>query len=261
MKKTFMASLVAGALAVFAATPVLAQDTIKVGIDAGVYPPFTYTDPSGKWVGWEVEFIEAVCAEAKLTCEITPTAWDGIIPALQEGKIDAIMSSMSITEERKQKVNFTQKYYNTPAHLIGPKSLDFKYDAGMMDNLKGKIVGVQAGTTHANFANAHFAPAGAEVKEYPKQEDANSDLVAGRVDLVLADSLALSDFLKSDQGKDFEVKGAPDGPEFGDGVGAAVRKEDTALLDKLNAAIDAIRASGKYDEITKKYFDFDIYGS
>ncbi|TIU81283.1 MAG: transporter substrate-binding domain-containing protein, partial [Mesorhizobium sp.] len=156
-------------------------------------------------------------------------------------------------------IDFSDKYYNTPTAIIGPK--DQKFGA-TPDDLKGKVIGVQVSTVHAVYAKKHFTGA-QEIKEYQTQDEANNDLAAGRVDAVQADSIALGEFLKSDQGKaccDLKGMVAPDDEVLGPGVGAGIRKEDTALKEKFNAGIKAIRANGKYDEISKKYFDFDIYG-
>ncbi|TIQ27117.1 MAG: transporter substrate-binding domain-containing protein [Mesorhizobium sp.] len=253
--KTFAAALLFGV----AAMGVAKADQVKIGVAAEPYPPFTSPDATGKWVGWEIDFIDAVCAEEKLDCVITPVAWDGIIPALTTKKIDLIVSSMSITDERKKTIDFSDKYYNTPTAIIGPK--DQKFGA-TPDDLKGKTIGVQVSTVHAVYAKKHFTGA-QEIKEYQTQDEANNDLAAGRLDAVQADSIALGEFLKTDQGKaccDLKGMVAPDDEVLGPGVGAGVRKEDTALKEKINAGIKAIRASGKYDEISKKYFDFDIYG-
>jgi polar amino acid transport system substrate-binding protein len=271
MKKTILGSIVAGAVMALATFSAHAEDTIKFGVAAEPYPPFTSPDASGKWVGWEVDLMDAVCAEMKAKCEIVPVAWDGIIPALQAKKFDVIWSSMSITPERKQQIDFTDKYYQTPAVLIGPKSDTTKI--GIVDNpeaagrkiidpasVKGKTVGAQIQTIHANYVKKYLTES--DVKLYDTQDNCNADLVAGRIDYVIADSIALDAFLKSDQGKDMEVKATiPSDPIFGDGVGGGLRKDDTALKEKLNAALKAVHASGKYDEITKKYFNFDIYGS
>ena len=161
------------------------------------YPPFASADASGNWVGWEVELIDAVCTEAKLDCAITPTAWDGIIPALTTKKIDVIWNSMSITDERKKTIDFSDKYYNTPTAIIGAK--DQKFGATPED-LKGKVIGVQVSTVHSAYAKKHFTEA-AEIKEYQTQDEANQDLAAGRIDATQADAIALDAFLKTDQGK------------------------------------------------------------
>lgn len=240
------------------ASPVAAQE-VKIGVAAEPYPPFTSPDASGNWVGWEIDFMNAVCAEAKLTCVITPTAWDGIIPALTSGQIDVIMSSMSITDERKKSIDFSDKYYNTPAMVMVAADSDITPDVA---GLTGKIIGVQVSTTHEAYVQAHFAPVAAEVKTYQTQDEANQDLAAGRIDAVMADSIALQAFLDSDAGKaccKSAGMAADDPAILGDGVGFGLRKGDP-LKDTLNAAIKAIRANGTYDTITKKYFAFDIYG-
>ncbi|MGE0503244.1 MAG: transporter substrate-binding domain-containing protein [Rhizobiaceae bacterium] len=253
-------SKAAVALAIGMAGVAAAQaDPVRFGMAPEPYPPFASVDASGKWIGWEIELMDAVCAEAKLECTIEPTAWDGIIPALTSKKIDVIWNSMSITDERKQTIDFTDKYYNTPTAIIGPKGEAF---GAAPADLKGKIIGVQVSTVHAAYARKHFTEA-AEIKEYATQDEANQDLVAGRVDAVQADSIALDAFLKSEQGMaccDLKGHVAEDVEVLGPGVGGGVRKEDTELRDKLNAAIKALRDNGKYAEITAKYFDFDIYG-
>ncbi len=235
-------------------------EAVKVGIAAEPYPPFASPDASGNWVGWEVEIIGAVCAEAKLECVVTPVAWDGIIPALTAKKIDAIMASMTITEERLKTIDFSNKYYNTPTGIIGAKGVAF--DASP-EGLKGKILGVQVSTIHADYAKKHFGPVASEVKEYQTQDEANQDLAAGRIDATQADAIALDAFLQSDTGKACcESKGnvAEDLEVLGKGVGVGLRQGDAELKDKFNAGIEAVRKSGKYDEITKKYFTFDVYG-
>jgi polar amino acid transport system substrate-binding protein len=233
---------------------------IRFGMAPEPYPPFASKDASGKWVGWEIELMDAVCKAMNEECKLVETSWDGIIPALQAKQIDVIWSSMSITNERKKVIDFTDKYYNTPTAIIGPKDEKFGVEP---DDLKGKTIGTQVSTVHQNYVEKHFVPAGAKVKTYQTQDEANQDLAAGRVDAVQADAIALDAFLESDQGKACcDKKGnVKEDPEvLGPGVGGGVRKDDTALRDKLNAAIKKVRESGEYDKITKKYFDFDIYG-
>jgi polar amino acid transport system substrate-binding protein len=263
MKKTLktIAKTIALSLAVgIAATGAASAEPVKVGFAAEPYPPFTSPDASGNWEGWEVEFQKAVCAEAKLDCVITPVAWDGIIPALTSKKIDMIVGSMSITEERLKTIDFSDKYYNTPTGIIGPKGEAF--DA-TPEGLKGKTIGVQVSTVHQDYANKYFGENGSTVKEYQTQDEANNDLAAGRIDAVQADAIALDAFLKSDQGQDCcEMKGnVKDDPAIlGAGVGIGLRKGEDELKAKLNAAIKAIRENGTYDTFSKKYFDFNIYG-
>ena len=247
------------AAACLMAAPVAAQE-VKVGIAAEAYPPFASPDASGNWVGWEIDIINAVCAAGEMQCVITPVAWDGIIPSLTSGQIDVIMASMSITDERKQSIDFSDKYYNTPTVIVGTKGVEM---APTAEGLAGKIIGVQASTVHAAYAEKHFAATAAEIKIYQTQDEANSDLAAGRIDATQADSIALDAFLATDAGKACcELKGAvADDPEvLGLGVGAGVRKGDDALREKINAAIKKIREDGTYDKITANYFASSIYG-
>ena len=254
-----MKKLALAALAALAFGTAAMAEPIKIGVAAEPYPPFTSPDAGGNWVGWEVDFMNAICKQAALECVITPTAWDGIIPALTSGQIDVIMSSMSITEERMKTIDFSNKYYKTPALVMVAKDSTITADPA---GLTGKIVGVQVSTTHAAYADKYFAPVASEVKTYQTQDEANQDLAAGRLDAVMADSIALTDFLKSDAGVACckSVGNVADDPTIlGLGVGFGLRKGDP-LKDTLNAAIKAIRADGTYDTISKAYFDFDIYG-
>lgn len=231
---------------------------IRIGLDSAPYPPFSEINASGELVGWEVEIGAALCEAMGETCEVVPVAWDGIIPALVAKKIDAIVGSMSITEERMKTISFSDKYYNTPAALVAAKSADMD---GSPESVKGKIIGVQVSTTHQNYAQAHFESMADSIKTYQNFDEHNQDLASGRVDAVVGDSLAFEGFLNSDAGKDFEIKAAlNDEVIFGPGVGAGIRKDDTELLAKFNAAIAKIREDGTYQKISEKYFDFDIYG-
>jgi polar amino acid transport system substrate-binding protein len=254
-----MKKFVLAALATLALGTTAMADPLKIGVAAEPYPPFTSPDAAGNWVGWEVDFMVAICKQAELDCVITPTAWDGIIPALTSGQIDVIMSSMSITEERKKTIDFSDKYYNTPAMVMVAADSTITPDAA---GLTGKIVGVQISTTHEAYTQKYFGPVASEVKIYQTQDEANQDLAAGRVDAVMADSIALQAFLDSDAGKACCKSAgmvANDPEILGAGVGFGLRQGDP-LKDKLNAAIAAIRADGTYAAITANYFAFDVYG-
>jgi polar amino acid transport system substrate-binding protein len=255
MKNVFK-TMCAAAIVALASTHAATAE-VKIGIAAEAYPPFAEKAADGTWQGWEVEIIGAVCAAMEEDCTIVPIAWDGIIPALLAKKMDVIMASMSITEERMKTIAFSDKYYNTPAVIVAAKGSSISGDPA---SVSGKIVGVQVSTTHANYVEKHLAGI-AETKTYNTFDEHNQDLVAGRVDAVVGDSLAMQPFLQSDSGKDYEIKGElNDVAIFGPGVGGGLRKDDTDLAAKLNAAIKKIRQDGTYDEISKKYFDFDIYG-
>ena len=251
----------AAVLGVALTTGSVQAETVKVGFAAEPYPPFAFTDASGNWQGWEVEMMGAICLTAKLDCQITPISWDGIIPALQSKKIDMIMASLSITPDRQKVIDFSDKYYNTPAVIVGDKRIDM--DA-TPDSMKNKILGVQSGTIHRKYIQKHFADQADSVKEYQTQDEANQDLVAGRIDALQADSIAMMEFINSEQGKACcEVKGevAGDLEILGPGVGAGMRKGDDELRTAVNDAIATLRNNGEYQKISAKYFSFDPYGS
>lgn len=254
-----MKKLILAALAALVIGTAAQADPIKIGNENGQYPPFSSQDPSGKWVGWEIEIINAVCAQAKLECVITPTSWDGIIPALTSGQIDVIMASMNITPERQKVIDFSDKYYAAPVMVAVGKDSPITADAA---GLAGKVIGAQVSTVNEQYAQKHFASGGAEVKTYQTEDEAYQDLAAGRLDAVIANAVQLQAFLDSAAGqaccKSAGVV-APDPQVLGLGVGLGVRKGDP-LKQTLDAAIKAIRADGTYDAITKKYFNFDIYG-
>ena len=232
---------------------------VRIGVE-GAYPPFSSVSPAGELQGFDIDIAKALCEQMKVECTLVQQDWDGIIPALLARKYDAIIASMSITEERKQKVDFTEKYYQTPARFVAKKGSGFEISH---QGLKGKKVGVQRATIHDSFLTDNFGDA-VEIVRYGTQDEANLDLVAGRVDLLLADSIAISEgLLKTDKGKDFEFVGPPysDPKWFGEGAGIALRKNDEDLRLMFNKAIDEIRENGTYDKIAQKYFDFDVYGS
>jgi polar amino acid transport system substrate-binding protein len=232
-------------------------EPVKVGIASEPYPPFASPDAAGNWIGWEVDMIGAVCAAAEMECVITPVAWDGIIPSLTSGQIDAIMASMSITADRMQTIDFSNKYYNTPTVIVAAKGAGI---APTTEGLAGKILGVQVSTVHQDYAQTHFP--GAQIKLYQTQDEANQDLVAGRIDATQADSIALDAFLTSDAGACCEAMGAvaDDKDILGLGVGVGMRKGDDELKAKFNAGIAKIIADGTYEKVSAPYFASSIYG-
>ena len=258
MKAAFLASAVG--LAAVAMTTIAHAEQVRIGITAEPYPPFASRDASGKWVGWEIEIVDALCTEAKLDCVLTPVAWEGIIPALTSGKIDLIAASMSITDERKKVISFSDRYYKTPTMIVGAKGVVMTASA---EGLKGKVVGVQVSTIHEDYVVKHFASALDDIKVYQTEDEAHQDLAAGRIDAVQADAIALEAFLASKAGRECcEAKGnVADDPEIlGEGAGLGFRKEDNELREKFNAALARIRLNGTYQAISGRYFSFDIYG-
>lgn len=224
----------------------------------GAYPPFSEVTPAGELKGFDIDIAGALCDEMGKSCEMVQTEWDGIIPALLERKCDAIVASMSITEDRKKVIDFTNKYYKTPAKFAAAA------DAGLEDTaegLAGKVVGVQRGTIFQDFLESEMPDV--ELKLYGTQDEAYLDLQAGRVDAIMADSIAIDDgFLKTENGAGYAFFGGDytDPQYFGDGAGIGIRQGEEELKAAFNAAIDTIRKNGTYQEIQSKYFDFDIYG-
>lgn len=254
MIRKFCAALIGLAAFASAAT---AQEKLRVGLEAA-YPPFASKAADGSLQGFDVEIANALCQQMDRTCEFVEIDWDGIIPALIAEKFDAIISSMGITEDRKKRVDFTDRYYYSTSSLIAARDPGFKADA---ESTAGKVVGVQRGTAHECYVRKFFPQA--EVRQYVTTEEAYLDLQAGRVDAVVVDTIPGSEWLKAN---------APDGAYaavsdtlydvgcFGEGIGIAVRKGDDALREKLNTAIKGIRASGVYQKISNRYFGRDIYG-
>ena len=231
---------------------------VRIGVE-GAYPPFSYTTADGKLEGFDIDIAKALCKAMGVEIKLVPQDWDGIIPALLAKKYDAIIASMSITEERKKKVAFTNKYYQTPAKFICKKGMVKEFSPEV---LKGKTVGVQRATIHDNYITDNYGK-DVDIKRYSTQDEAYLDIAAGRVDFLLADSVALSDgFLKKPEGKDFEFVGPDltDPKWFGQGSGIACRKRDKDLVEMFNKAIKQIRADGTYKAIQDKYFDFNVYG-
>ncbi|OWV98815.1 amino acid ABC transporter [Rhizobium sp. R693] len=229
--------------------------TIKIATE-GVYPPFNYVE-NGKLTGFDVDIANALCEKAKLKCEIVTQEWDGMIPGLMASKYDAIIASMNITAERKKKIDFTTKYYDTPAKFMATK--DAKVTDISPAALAGKTIGVQGSTTQQNFLEAKYKDS--TIKTYTTVDDASADLAAGRLDFVLSDKVLLDAWLKkSSDGSCCELVGDDlRDPIFGEGKGVGIRKDDTELKNKFQKAIDDIRADGTYEKINTKYFPFSIF--
>lgn len=223
----------------------------------GAYPPFNFVDASGQLKGFDVDIAQALCQAMNRECEVMVQDWDGMIPGLLATKYDVIVASMSITEKRKEAVNFTEPYYQAPPRFVAHKNAALDVSK---EGLKGKAIGVQRAATYADYLKDTYGDA-IDIKYYDTVENHNLDLVAGRVDAVLAQSVFMSEWLGKPEGKDFQFYGDPilEKKYIGSGAGIAVRKEDKELLDELNAALEKIIADGTHKTISSKYFDFDIY--
>ncbi len=233
-----------------------ARDKLRLGTE-GAYPPFNFIEPNGTAGGFDVEIGLALCEKMDADCEVVTQDWDGIIPGLQAKKYDFIIASMSITDERKQQVAFTDPYYKSALALVAPKDSDI-VDVSP-EALAGKVIGSQAGTTQGNYAQTFTK---SDVKLYPTQEEVNLDLLNGRLDLQVSDYLPMLDWVNnSPEGACCKFIGKPvTDPAFvGEGIAIALRKEDDDLRNRMNEALKAIRADGTYAAISDKYFHTDIF--
>jgi len=262
---------------IFLATVVNAK-SIRIGTE-GAYPPWNNLNAAGELEGAEIDFGNEACKRMGVECEWVTQDWDGMIPALLNGKYDIIIAGMSITEERKAKVNFTNGYMNDGARfwvlqdsglanlsVAGISKVNMNNAGGkekaavgqLIAVFSGKTVCVQSSTTHANFVEQYMA-GGTEIKLYQTVDDHNLDLVAGRCDAVLTDVASALDFMDTDQGSNAVFTGPTfSGGPWGDGVGGAIRKEDTDILEMWNKAIAEMAADGTTANITKKWFGRDM---
>nr|WP_047045231.1 ABC transporter substrate-binding protein [Vibrio mexicanus] len=255
MKKWLLAATIA-ATAVTGMAQAKEWKTVRFGIE-GAYPPFSWTEADGSLKGFDVDMANALCEEMKVECKIVPQDWDGIIPSLLARKYDAIIAAMSITEERKKRVDFTGKYALIPNNFIAKKGANIDFD-----NLDGVKVGVQRATTHDKYLTDNYGKS-VEVVRYGSFDEAYLDLANGRIATVLGDASALEEgVLNKAGGEAYEFVGPSltDPKWFGEGFGIAVRKQDKDLTKQLDAAILALREKGIYQEIAAKYFNYDVYG-
>jgi octopine/nopaline transport system substrate-binding protein len=256
----------------------IAGDWSKIRIATeGAYAPWNFTDSSGKLVGFELDLAADLCKRMNAQCEIVAQAWDGIIPALQAGKYDAIMAGMSITDKRKKVITFSRDYAATPARfVVSDKSpmanfktdvedmnltvIDPKEKAAITDivaEFKGKTVGVQTATTHENFLREYLGE-NVTIRTYDTQENLDLDLQAGRVDTALASMSYWVPLFESDKGKGMKMVGpGMTGGPFGSGVGVGIRQKDQDLADMFTKAINEAIADGTISKLAIKWFGFD----
>ena len=274
--KFFLITLVSILLAMITISYAGNWSKIKIGTE-GAYPPWNGTNAAGELEGAEIDLAADLCARMNAECELVAQDWDGIIPALQNGKYDAIIAGMSITAERMEVINFSQGYANEPASFSvlkssplaalgssGKVNMDALNDtsSALLDSLKetlnGHTVGVQGSTTHENFVKQVLGDS-VTMKSYDTQQNMELDLAAGRIDAALCDQGSMEAFMATDGGQNvaFIGPGLGGGP-FGGGVGVGLRKADTDLLEMINKAIDEARADGTLAEHFSTWFGKDI---
>lgn len=244
MKQTILAAI----LAVATLGTASAEEKLRIATE-GAYPPFSNVTADGELVGFDVEIARALCARMQRDCEIVAQDWDGIIPGLVNDKYDAIVASMSITDERKQAIDFTNPYYSNYLSVVAREGAEIT-----LDNLGDRTIGAQRSTIGSQWTEDNYGRRG-DIKLYDTNPAAFSDLKAGRVDAVVADFLPGTDWASQNDGFGLAV----DKIDIGDMIGIGIRQGEGDLKDAFNAALDAIRADGTYQKISNEYFGTDIF--
>lgn len=230
---------------------------VRIAVEGG-FPPFNYLDATGKLQGFDVDIANALCNDAQLKCEFVVQKWEAMIPDLLVKRYDLIISSMSMSAERRRKVAFTDTYYNSPSVFVVRK--DSKLTQINAETLQGISLGVTSTTAQAAFVDHNYRSV-ASVTVFPASPDLYKGLTDGSVDVIMEDKLAIYDWLtntKAGQCCEFRGEDILDPTFFGEGAGIALRPEDDDLRLRLNKALAEIKADGTYDMINAKYFPFSI---
>ena len=232
---------------------------IRFGVNPA-YPPFESTAPDGSLQGFDIDLGNAICAELKVKCTWVTNDFDGLIPSLKARKIDAVLSSMTVTEPRKKQIDFSDRLFSGPTSIVTRKGSGLEPTA---ESLKGKAIGFQQGTIQEAYAKAKLAPGGVQLKAYQNQDQVYADLVSGRLDASIQDMLeAELSFLKSPQGADFQSSKGISDPMVPSDIAIGLRKGDDELKALINKAIAAMHANGTYREIQRKHFgELDLYNN
>jgi len=240
MKKLILAAVATLALA----SATQAQETVRIATE-GAYAPWNFLNDAGEPAGFEIDLAAAICAQAGLTCEVITNDWDSIIPNLLAGNYDVIMAGMSVTDERKETVDFADEYKPAdPSRFVAAPGAAIDFAA-----LTGKRIGVQGGTIQEAYANAEMAE-GNTVVAFGTADQAMADLAGGNLDIILADGAYLEPIVASGQ---IEFVGEP--VVIGGGVAPALRKDEAELKGKFNAALAALKADGTVDKLIAQWFD------
>ncbi|ANF57068.1 transporter substrate-binding domain-containing protein [Halotalea alkalilenta] len=255
MKRIVTAALFGASLTLAVGAHAQGRDyqSIRIGVDVP-YEPMEYRNPDGSLTGFDIELGDALCERAELQCEWVVQAWDGIIPGLLSRRFDAIMSSMTINEERRQQVLFSEPYISPPSAWFAPSSEGFT--SADAQTLKGKTIGVQRGTLQDNYVTDLYGSE-AQIRRYATADDLVIDMSAGRIDIAFLDfPIGKTTMLDADQGDYVVVGDMIDEPKeyFGDGFGIAFRPRDEALAERFNQALAEVREDGTYQSLYDKYF-------
>lgn len=214
------------------------------------YPPMEFRDESQKLVGFDIDLGQEIGKKLGVKVEVKTNDWKGIILSLKSKKFDMILSCMTITDARKQEINFSEPYIVGGQRIVVKKG---NTNIKTAEDLKGKTIGVQLGTTGEMAANKIQGIK--ELKKYDGVTEAFNDLTVGRVDAVIADGQVGGFYLKK-KGDELVILDAKLSQEP---VGIGFRKEDTHLRDAVQKALDELKADGTMSKLSEKWFGFDIY--
>jgi len=217
------------------------------------YPPFNYYDEDNVLTGFNVDIARSICLELAAACDIQVRAWPELLQALRRGEADAVIASHAVSANALKAVDFSDRYYHTPARFAARRS------AGRLDvtpeGLEGKKIAVAKGTAHEAYLRTFFRDS--SIRAYESQELARDALISGAADLLFDDGIGLAFWLNGTASKACcEFKGGPFGEPkyFGDGVAVAVNREDQQLKLLINSALKRLRENGRYEELVLRYF-------
>lgn len=263
MKRAFTLLAAAFAVLTLGAPQGASAETLRVGMEC-TYAPFNFRNADGDLDGYDVDVAKGVAEIIGADLEFVCQKWDGMIPALLANKFDLIIASMSITEKRLEKMDFSKPYRVSIGRLVGKKDakLDLFDDGGnpIAANFAGVKVGLERASTYANWFEAKLPDA--EVIYYDSSESLYLDLVNGRTDIIMTNPMkAYLKFLSKDDGAGYEfVSPAIDEEEyFGVGVGIGLRKGNDELKVRLNDALKTLIQNGSLERYALKYFPFAIH--
>jgi len=233
--------------------PDLSRITIIRFLTETDYPPFDYAGPDGAPAGFNVDLARLLCEEIKVTCTVQMRRFDTLIDSLANNSGDAVIASIAATPELRQRVDFTDPYYRTPARFVSRR--DVQITDVRPEALEGKKIGVIAGTAHEAYLKTLFTEA--ELHPYPNADAARSALRRGEVDLLFGDGIALAFWLNgTDSGGCCVFRGGPflESRYFGEGIGIAVRKGNDVLRQALNWALFRLWERGRFTDLWLRYF-------
>ena len=247
---TFSLILLAGTGCAVAPQPESPWREIRFGVEADV-PPFEYRNAQGELAGLDIELGNALCAELNARCVWVDQPYATNIAALQAGRFDAIMP-MTATPARRETLDFTHDLYALESRLVAPRGSNL---LPIPQSLRGKRIGVLAGTSREAFAKARWASQGVTVRSFGLNRELIRSLQAGEIDATLQNTVEINEaLLNTPEGVAFTFAGpAIVDDMLGGGVAIATRKTDPTLTAALNKALQRLKDNGKYAAITEPY--------